>query len=49
MLKSVLLDRAGLVAEAPSKGTSNGTVLWEEFCAIHRRVVGGGAANAEEE
>jgi hypothetical protein len=44
-----LLDRAGLLAEAPSTGTSNGTVLWEEFCPIHRRVVGGGAANAEEE
>jgi hypothetical protein len=40
-----ILDRAGIVAEAPSTGTSNGTILWEEFCAIHRRVVAGVAAN----
>jgi hypothetical protein len=44
-----ILDRAGVVAEVPSTGASNGTVLWEEFCAIHRRVVAGVAVKAEEE
>jgi hypothetical protein len=35
-----ILDRAGLLAERPGDATSagNGTVLWEEFVALHRRV-----------
>jgi hypothetical protein len=36
-----VLDRAGLVAERPVDATSagNGTVLWDEFCAIYQRRV----------
>jgi hypothetical protein len=42
-----LLDRAGVRAEKPANERVNdGTVLWEEFIAVHRRGIAAPAAGA---